>query len=166
MLLTKCSSPNTLATFSFLLLMIMTTINCSLPCSWYHGRLDRAASEDRLRLYGKLGAYLIRESDRRPGSYVLSYHGRSGVSHFKWVAFGGVEREGGWVFKISLTGYLLWFYFMINLGSYTSFSTLTPLTLLPLFPTTLHLTPFTPAQGWQLGLTGTGKTCLNLVGKT
>lgn len=50
---------------------------------WYHGRLDRQGSEERLRNFGKCGAYLIRESDRKPGSYVLSFLGRTGVNHFR-----------------------------------------------------------------------------------
>lgn len=52
---------------------------------WYHGRLDRYSSEQRLRNAGKLGSYLVRESDRKPGSYVLSYLGRTGINHFRYV---------------------------------------------------------------------------------
>ncbi|KAG7176676.1 Ras GTPase-activating protein 1-like [Homarus americanus] len=75
--------------------------------SWYHGRLDRAQSEERLRLFGKLGSYLVRESDRRPGSYVLSYLGRSGVSHFKITAVCGDFYIGGRQFNAlsDLVGY-------------------------------------------------------------
>ncbi|KAF2362864.1 Pleckstrin domain [Trinorchestia longiramus] len=75
--------------------------------SWYHGRLDRAQSEDRLRTYGKMGAYLVRESDRRPGSYVLSYYGRSGISHFKITAVCGDFYIGGRQFSAlsDLVGY-------------------------------------------------------------
>lgn len=50
---------------------------------WYHGRLDRNVAEDRLRQVGQLGCYLIRESDRKPGSYVLSFHGKTGINHFR-----------------------------------------------------------------------------------
>lgn len=50
---------------------------------WYHGRLDRYSAEQRLRNATKLGSYLIRESDRKPGSYVLSYLGRTGINHFR-----------------------------------------------------------------------------------
>ncbi|CAL4130451.1 unnamed protein product, partial [Meganyctiphanes norvegica] len=75
--------------------------------SWYHGRLDRAQSEDRLKQFGKLGSYLVRESDRRPGSYVLSYMGRSGVSHFKITAVCGDFYIGGRQFNAlsDLVGY-------------------------------------------------------------
>jgi len=52
---------------------------------WYHGRLDRHSTEERLRAAGKPGSYLVRESDRKPGSYVLSYFGKTGINHFRWV---------------------------------------------------------------------------------
>ena len=56
---------------------------------WYHGRLDRIGAEDRLRNFRSdngtnLGSYLIRESDRKPGSYVLSYLGKTGINHFRF----------------------------------------------------------------------------------
>lgn len=50
---------------------------------WYHGRLDRYTTEQRLRNATRLGSYLVRESDRKPGSYVLSYLGRTGINHFR-----------------------------------------------------------------------------------
>lgn len=50
---------------------------------WYHGRLDRYSAELRLQATNKLGSYLIRESDRKPGSYVLSYLGHTGINHFR-----------------------------------------------------------------------------------
>lgn len=50
---------------------------------WYHGRLDRNLAEDRLRQAKHLGSYLIRESDRKPGSYVLSFFGHKGMNHFR-----------------------------------------------------------------------------------
>ena len=28
-------------------------------------------------------SYLVRESDRKPGSYVLSYFGKTGINHFR-----------------------------------------------------------------------------------
>ncbi|XP_037079065.1 ras GTPase-activating protein 1-like [Pollicipes pollicipes] len=62
---------------------------------WYHGRLDRQGSEERLRTFGKSGAYLIRESDRKPGSYVLSFLGRTGVNHFRITAVYGDFYIGG-----------------------------------------------------------------------
>jgi Ras GTPase-activating protein 1 len=36
-----------------------------------------------------MGSYLVRESDRKPGSYVLSYFGRTGINHFRITAVCG-----------------------------------------------------------------------------
>ncbi|ODN03089.1 Ras GTPase-activating protein 1 [Orchesella cincta] len=62
---------------------------------WYHGRLDRHTTEERLRTFGKPGSYLVRESDRKPGSYVLSYLGRTGINHFRITAVCGDFYIGG-----------------------------------------------------------------------
>ncbi|XP_048484401.1 ras GTPase-activating protein 1 isoform X2 [Plutella xylostella] len=62
---------------------------------WYHGRLDRYTSEERLWAASKLGSYLVRESDRKPGSYVLSYLGRTGINHFRITAVCGDYYIGG-----------------------------------------------------------------------
>lgn len=62
---------------------------------WYHGRLDRFQAEERLWQCNKLGAYLVRESDRKPGSYVLSYLGRTGMNHFRITAVCGDFYIGG-----------------------------------------------------------------------
>lgn len=37
--------------------------------------------------------FTVRESDRKPGSYVLSYYGKTGINHFRWVvsSFSGGE---------------------------------------------------------------------------
>jgi Ras GTPase-activating protein 1 len=52
--------------------------------SWYHGRLDRLASEDRLKQANKQAGFLVRESERKPGSFVLSYFSfKSFIYHFK-----------------------------------------------------------------------------------
>ena len=52
--------------------------------SWYHGRLDRILSEERLRLANKPSGFLVRESDRKPGSFVLSYYSfKFQIYHFK-----------------------------------------------------------------------------------
>ena len=46
--------------------------------------MDRMTAE--LRLNGaRVGSYLIRESERKPGSYVLSYFGIKGFQHFRLV---------------------------------------------------------------------------------
>ncbi|XP_055694825.1 ras GTPase-activating protein 1 [Lutzomyia longipalpis] len=62
---------------------------------WYHGRLDRYSAEQRLRSASILGSYLVRESDRKPGSYVLSYLGRTGINHFRITAVCGDFYIGG-----------------------------------------------------------------------
>jgi len=65
--------------------------------AWYHGRLDRLGAEERLRtsLPNNIGAYLVRESDRKPGSYVLSYLGKTGINHFRITAVCGDFYIGG-----------------------------------------------------------------------
>ncbi|XP_022919316.1 ras GTPase-activating protein 1 [Onthophagus taurus] len=62
---------------------------------WYHGRLDRYQAEERLWEENRLGSYLVRESDRKPGSYVLSYLGRTGINHFRITAVCGDFYIGG-----------------------------------------------------------------------
>ncbi|CAI6367115.1 unnamed protein product [Macrosiphum euphorbiae] len=62
---------------------------------WYHGRLSRYLAEERLRQAVDLGSYLVRESDRKPGSYVLSYLGRTGINHFRVTAVCGDFYIGG-----------------------------------------------------------------------
>jgi Ras GTPase-activating protein 1 len=53
-------------------------INC------FHGRLSRKESELRLRSSQLLNCYLLRESDRKPLSYVLSYLGSNlEINHFR-----------------------------------------------------------------------------------
>lgn len=52
---------------------------------WYHGCLGRQKAEERLRTAGELGSYLVRESESAKGSYVLSYLGKQGMTHFKLV---------------------------------------------------------------------------------
>ncbi|OTF74319.1 ras GTPase-activating protein 1-like protein, partial [Euroglyphus maynei] len=61
---------------------------------WYHGRLDRKASEARL-IRCTIQSYLIRESDRKPGSYVLSFLGLTGINHFRITAICGDYYFGG-----------------------------------------------------------------------
>lgn len=52
---------------------------------WYHGKLDRTMAEERLQQARNPGSYLIRESDRRPGSFVLSFLSMTNVvNHFRY----------------------------------------------------------------------------------
>ncbi|XP_076587981.1 ras GTPase-activating protein 1 isoform X2 [Chaetodon auriga] len=63
---------------------------------WYHGKLDRTIAEERLRQARNPGSYLIRESDRRPGSFVLSFLSMTNVvNHFRIIAMCGDYYIGG-----------------------------------------------------------------------
>lgn len=63
---------------------------------WYHGKLDRTIAEERLRQARNPGSYLIRESDRRPGSFVLSFLSVTNVvNHFRIIAMCGDYYIGG-----------------------------------------------------------------------
>ncbi|XP_035234671.1 ras GTPase-activating protein 1 isoform X2 [Anguilla anguilla] len=63
---------------------------------WYHGKLDRTIAEERLRQARAAGSYLIRESDRRPGSFVLSFLSMTNVvNHFRIIAMCGDYYIGG-----------------------------------------------------------------------
>ncbi|XP_065516979.1 ras GTPase-activating protein 1 isoform X5 [Lathamus discolor] len=70
-------------------------LNAPPANEWYHGKLDRAIAEERLRQAGKPGSYLIRESDRRPGSFVLSFLSKTNVNHFRIIAMCGDYYIGG-----------------------------------------------------------------------
>ncbi|XP_014294601.1 ras GTPase-activating protein 1 [Halyomorpha halys] len=72
-----------------------TVPNAPPETQWYHGRLDRYTSEERLCQAAKMGSYLVRESDRKPGSYVLSYLGKTGINHFRITAVCGDFYIGG-----------------------------------------------------------------------
>lgn len=62
---------------------------------WYHGSLDRRTAEERLRKAGVVGCYLIRESQSKPGSYVLSFLGKTGLNHFRITYLCGDFYIGG-----------------------------------------------------------------------
>nr|XP_038025411.1 ras GTPase-activating protein 1 isoform X3 [Anas platyrhynchos] len=70
-------------------------LNAPPTNQWYHGKLDRAIAEERLWQAGKPGTYLIRESDRRPGSFVLSFLSKTNVNHFRIIAMCGDYYIGG-----------------------------------------------------------------------
>ena len=86
------TSDNTSNIMPSLLSQETTMLMCRTEAltSFYHGSIDRAESEKRLRAYSKQegkteqsGLYLVRKSDRMGGAYVLSYMGKdSSVSHF------------------------------------------------------------------------------------
>uniref|UniRef100_A0A4W4HD21 Ras GTPase-activating protein 1 n=1 Tax=Electrophorus electricus TaxID=8005 RepID=A0A4W4HD21_ELEEL len=59
-------------------------------------KLDRTIAEERLRQARTPGSYLIRESDRRPGSFVLSFLSMTNVvNHFRIIAMCGDYYIGG-----------------------------------------------------------------------
>uniref|UniRef100_A0A669E8C8 Ras GTPase-activating protein 1 n=1 Tax=Oreochromis niloticus TaxID=8128 RepID=A0A669E8C8_ORENI len=69
---------------------------CLFSLRWYHGKLDRTIAEERLRQARNPGSYLIRESDRRPGSFVLSFLSMTNVvNHFRIIAMCGDYYIGG-----------------------------------------------------------------------
>uniref|UniRef100_A0A8C4IRS9 RAS p21 protein activator (GTPase activating protein) 1a n=1 Tax=Dicentrarchus labrax TaxID=13489 RepID=A0A8C4IRS9_DICLA len=75
-------------------LLIISSL--SFPHRWYHGKLDRTIAEERLRQARNPGSYLIRESDRRPGSFVLSFLSMTNVvNHFRIIAMCGDYYIGG-----------------------------------------------------------------------
>ncbi|XP_031570503.1 ras GTPase-activating protein 1-like [Actinia tenebrosa] len=62
---------------------------------WYHGKLDRMKCEERLNADGREGAYLVRQSDRKPDTYSLSYLSKNGVCHFRITAVCSEYYIGG-----------------------------------------------------------------------
>ncbi|XP_035164925.1 ras GTPase-activating protein 1-like [Oxyura jamaicensis] len=82
-------------------------LNAPPTNQWYHGKLERAIAEERLWQAGKPGTYLIRESDRRPGSFVLSFLSKTNVNHFRIIAMCGDYYIGGRRFAslLDLIGY-------------------------------------------------------------
>lgn len=66
-----------------------------MTTEYYHGKLDRRSAEDRLKADARIGSFLLRESDRKTGSYVLSYYGHSGINHFRITHVYGSYFIGG-----------------------------------------------------------------------
>ncbi|XP_076465409.1 ras GTPase-activating protein 1-like [Babylonia areolata] len=82
---------------------IETHLNSALTAPdqklWYHGRLGRAAAEDLLRDQDA-GSYLVRESESKLGSFVLSYLGHNyKITHFRILAMCGDYYIGGRQFE-------------------------------------------------------------------
>ncbi|WAR00151.1 RASA1-like protein [Mya arenaria] len=76
-------------------IQIVPALNAPPENEWYHGRLDRHTAEIRLKERATPGDYLIRESESKPGSYVLSYYGKTGINHFRITAMTGDYYIGG-----------------------------------------------------------------------
>ncbi|XP_063066091.1 ras GTPase-activating protein 1 [Engraulis encrasicolus] len=75
---------------------VVFSLSAPPPNQWYHGKLDRTMAEERLQQAQAPGSYLIRESDRRPGSFVLSFLSMTNmVNHFRIIAMCGDYYIGG-----------------------------------------------------------------------
>ena len=75
---------------------------------WYHGRLGRKGAEEFLLKNNEPCSYLVRESDRKPGIYSLSYlSNNKTLSHFRVTAICGDYYIGGRKFQslLHLIGY-------------------------------------------------------------
>lgn len=57
--------------------------------------MDRQTAEQLLQASGKIGSFLVRESDRKKGLFVLSYLGESGINHFQIKSLYGAFYIGG-----------------------------------------------------------------------
>lgn len=57
--------------------------------------MNRTTAEQLLLGNDKVGSYLVRESDRKKGLFVLSYAGESGINHFQIKSLFGAYYIGG-----------------------------------------------------------------------
>lgn len=62
---------------------LKTPLNCADPTTerWYHGQLTAKEAERIMLENGKNGSFLVRESQRQPGDFVLSVRTRDRVTH-------------------------------------------------------------------------------------
>ncbi|XP_013186983.2 tyrosine-protein phosphatase non-receptor type 11 [Amyelois transitella] len=62
---------------------LKTPLNCADPTTerWYHGQLTAKEAEKIMLENGKNGSFLVRESQRQPGDFVLSVRTRDRVTH-------------------------------------------------------------------------------------
>ncbi|XP_046978268.1 tyrosine-protein phosphatase corkscrew [Vanessa cardui] len=65
------------------IIRIKTPLNCADPTTerWYHGQLTAKEAERMMLENGKNGSFLVRESQRQPGDFVLSVRTRDRVTH-------------------------------------------------------------------------------------
>lgn len=65
------------------IIKLKTPLNCADPTTerWYHGQLTAKEAERIMLENGKNGSFLVRESQRQPGDYVLSVRTRDRVTH-------------------------------------------------------------------------------------
>lgn len=57
--------------------------------------MNRQEAEFLLQSNGRLGSYLVRESDRKKGLFVLCFLGESGINHFQIKSLYGAYYIGG-----------------------------------------------------------------------
>ncbi|XP_012547388.2 tyrosine-protein phosphatase non-receptor type 11 [Bombyx mandarina] len=65
------------------IIRLKTPLNCADPTTerWYHGQLTAKEAERMMMENGKNGSFLVRESQRQPGDFVLSVRTRDRVTH-------------------------------------------------------------------------------------
>ncbi|CAH0669318.1 unnamed protein product [Spodoptera exigua] len=65
------------------IIRLKTPLNCADPTTerWYHGQLTAKEAERVMLENGKNGSFLVRESQRQPGDFVLSVRTRDRVTH-------------------------------------------------------------------------------------
>lgn len=65
------------------IIRLKTPLNCDDPTTerWYHGQLTAKEAEKIMLENGKNGSFLVRESQRQPGDFVLSVRTRDRVTH-------------------------------------------------------------------------------------
>lgn len=65
------------------IIKLKTPLNCADPTTerWYHGQLTAKEAERMMLENGKNGSFLVRESQRQPGDFVLSVRLRDRVTH-------------------------------------------------------------------------------------
>ncbi|XP_068627805.1 tyrosine-protein phosphatase non-receptor type 11 [Battus philenor] len=65
------------------IIRLKTPLNCADPTTerWYHGQLTAKEAERMMLENGKNGSFLVRESQRQPGDFVLSVRTRDRVTH-------------------------------------------------------------------------------------
>ncbi|XP_023948679.2 tyrosine-protein phosphatase corkscrew [Bicyclus anynana] len=65
------------------IIRLKTPLNCADPTTerWYHGQLTAKEAERIMLENGRNGSFLVRESQRQPGDFVLSVRMRDRVTH-------------------------------------------------------------------------------------
>ena len=63
-------------------LLFTKLLNCT-RCRWFHGDLSGHEAERIILERGKNGSFLVRESQSKPGDYVISVRTEDRVTHVK-----------------------------------------------------------------------------------